>query len=282
MRSRALQDWRFGAIALVLVGGCSGSEVADACAGVVCAQGRVCVSGQCQEASSCEGKTCLAGTVCVNGACVPALDGSSGKGDGGGCTPSRTEKGKATCGPCQEAERTCQANGSWGPFGTCQDRCSTGLICKDEKCLACEPGKTDTQPCSCGTKTRTCSSEGAWSNWGACVESCKDPFKCENGRCTRHYAASADKDGPPCRVQCDLLSLSYVNQLYCSPGDYCDSLEKCHGYEDRQPGDIYHGYPAAGGPTCGKLQALPCGAIQLRCKSGDQCQSSTNWQCRAS
>jgi len=268
-----------GAVAILsLVGGCSDRNSADECAGVICVQGRICVSGRCQEAGSCEGKTCLGGTICVNGACVPVLDGSSG--DGASCTPQGTEKGKATCGPCQQAERTCQANGSWGPWGACQDLCAKDQLCKDEKCLACEPGKTQSRPCVCGTETRTCSSDGSWSDWGACVQNCKDPFKCENGRCTSHYAASSSENGPICQGYCAGVGLGYYNLLLCKRGDTCETKTQCRGYQEKLPSDTYRAYPGAGGVSCGQEQQWPCDVVTYQCEPGDNCDSASEVRCK--
>jgi hypothetical protein len=75
--------------------------------------------------------------------------------DEGACAPGASET--TACGSGGSQTRTCTATCDWGPYGSCVSPTD------------CTPGQVDQEPCgNCGAQTRTCSSQGTWPPWGPC------------------------------------------------------------------------------------------------------------------
>jgi hypothetical protein len=176
--------------------------------------------------------------------------------------------------------RTCESDGSWGNWGSCQDTCASNQICHNSQCVECVPASQETQTCPCGTEERTCDSNGSWGNWGNCNTICSAQYTCTSSRCSRTYTAFTNAGGPDCGKVWNGSSYTYY---YCQAGDYCQSStsKMCRKYELPQNGDIYHAYKTGTGPDCGKVWN-GSSYTYYYCMPGDTCSSSTSKQCKVS
>jgi len=219
------------------------------------------------------------GPFCNNNKCDPGENCVSCPDDCGQCIcqPGQVEKSSAGCAPCQQNQRTCLADGTWGGWTSCQYYCTGTYYCVNNQCAPCYPGTTETKSCACGTQTRTCDSSGNWAAWGSCNTTCYSGFSCSSNRCIDTYTAYSSGGGPQCGY---VYSGSYKTYQYCQPGDYClsSSARSCRKYQTTQVGDIYHAYQNAGGPQCGYFYS---GSYKtyVYCKGGDTCKSSSGMQC---
>lgn len=90
-------------------------------------------------------------------------------------------------------ERTCNSNGTWGPFSTCQGE----GVCFGEG--VCAPGEVQSQPCGlCGQETRLCNATCQWDNWSGCggQGACQPGASGECGACGRQTCSPACQRGP--------------------------------------------------------------------------------------
>ena len=226
-----------------------------------------CVDGECGCDADCSGKQC-GGDGCggVCGECPPgqtckdyacATDGPTD------CLPGEVDQ--VSCGACGTQERTCNSNGTWGPFSTCQGE---GV---------CFPAETDTQSCgACGTQTRTCKVGCTWDNWGPCVG---------EGTCTPGQSDSATCGKCGLQTQsCDATCQwggwgGCFGEGVCAPGEVQSQPCGLCGQETRLCNatcqwDSWSGCNGQGICTPGDNQSQPCGNCGTQTRS---CNSSCMW-----
>lgn len=119
------------------------------------------------------------------------------------CAPGQEEA--EACGNCGARLRTCDGEGSWGPFGACEGE---GI---------CAPGETRTQPCGlCGARTEACDDMCNWSEGGECEG---------EGECLPGDVDTLPCDGDPsmmsirdCDAECQWGPFSSCEGAACDDG----------------------------------------------------------------
>lgn len=298
-------------LALPAVAGCPGETGnLNACAGVTCAPGRVCVDGKCQE-QVCTGGDCPAGTVCSGGQCVATCGaGSFCTGgavccgglcalltDAGACPdvtpgdgPSLGDGPPAGDGPAPADSGPPAGDGPVDQFvkpdagPSCGDKvCNNGETCVDcpGDCGACPctPGQTETsstgcQPCQ--QKSRSCLSTGQWGAWGGCAFYCTGTYFCVNNQCKPCYPGTTEKQTCPCGEQTRTCSASGDWSSWGSCVTVCSGTFTCSS--DRCVKE-YTAYESAGGPECGSKYMGSGVYTYYRCQPGDLCVSSSQKKC---
>jgi hypothetical protein len=244
--------WRFLALCLVAIAGCSNSEPGKCGCTVDVPEGHLDID--------CGVSKCLAGAgyLCVGpgmvsafpaacslptadlGACTPSCFGRTcgDDGCGGSCGLCAAGKsclgGNCVGGPCTAscAGKQCGPDGCGGSCGAC----SFGQTCSAAGRCSCTPS------CSAGS----CGSDGCG---GTCA--CPTGFSCNGGTCCSNLNG-------PCQTSANCCNGAMCDQGTCRAIDH----NTCHGYNDTctSPYDCCSGRCSSG--KCG------CGAMGAYCRPG--------------
>jgi hypothetical protein len=161
--------------------------------------GGVCVPGNTTSCGNCGTKTCDGNgewSACTNqGSCTPGYiwsetcntsgtrtrlcENTCEPGAWSACSvqPAECIPGYVKIGSCPNDESknmqcTCQPNGMWGPWTSCDDTPTP----------ACTAGQTQQQNCGVnGTQNRVCNQSGQWGTWDSCIE--QQNCTCSTGEC---------------------------------------------------------------------------------------------------
>lgn len=167
-----------------------------------------------------------------------------------GCS-STTKKCEPACGPCQSCNTS-------GENPVCQDNCTTGLKCQDNKCVAeekasCSPACGDCEMCDTSGSKPLCKSV------------CSAGTTCDKGKCVAPKVAKCDPGCKPCEV-CDTSGSAPICKSLCSDGMTCKN-GTCEAPKAPQcdPG-------CKACQTCDTSGATP--VCKDNCAAGLQCQDS--------
>jgi len=285
---------------------CAEPPAPDACDGVVCDAGSVCVAGLCIE-DLCAGVTCTGTEMCVNGSCVDSCDCGRngcdvgeccvfgrceggeevGDGGGGGGGGGRGEGGGGDC------VRDCPVDGVCGADDGCGGVC-TGGKCPDETnlCIDAEcycPGCSEDADCGADDGCGNACPIGKCDPGRICIRGlCEcDPVCSDDAECGADDGCGGTCDGDcPAGQRCERDH--GVHSCQCAPdcgGNVaCGADDGCGGTCDR--GDCPAGetcdhgacVPDDCGQSCGCGETCVAGACLPLC-SADETQCGCNTCC---
>lgn len=195
-----------GLVALVTLTGCREKTVINGPfdAGVTCEPHHRLIDGECTFVCERDGD-CPTGQGCnlFTGKCQPKNEIDAGN------PPPVCTTGAERCTADNKAIERCELNGMWQTFSTCP---APKGFCKDEKCLACQPGLAECVPNN-AKQVSICKDDGS----GPRTIVCQGSASCVQGEC-RECTPGATRCGPYQRALADGGTANETTLQTCEKG----------------------------------------------------------------
>ncbi len=261
---RALTVWA-GFTVLLAFTGCREKVVAGPFdGGLTCEKNDRLIDGECVFVCERDGD-CPTGQGCnlFTGKCQPKNELDAG-------IPARVcTTGAERCTADNKAIERCQDNGTWQTFSTCP---APKGFCKDEKCLACQPGVAECVP-SNAKEVSICKDDGS----GPRTFICQGAASCVQGEC-RECTPGATRCGPYQRTLADGGTSNETTLQTCAKGSNETETWKWTNTGDNFDGScltrVCEVVAATGGSQCKMPQCFPG---QSQCMNAGTQQVCEDW-----